>query len=133
VLRVLNRLNMMKKMREAEEITQRQKAERAKAEEIILKARVVEAEAHEKLLVAYAKGIRVVRCRAAVECYQKMVVEATSRLAELNNKIEDSKKVLVECDKEVRSRKQLNRYCDKVPVITSGDEVTKLAAVIEGA
>jgi hypothetical protein len=45
---VLNRLNTTKKIREAEKVTQRQKVELAKADEIILKARVVEAEAHQK-------------------------------------------------------------------------------------
>ena len=64
---------------------------------------------------------------------QQLVSEATSRLDELNNKIEDSQRIILECDKELKSKKQLNRYYDKVPVVTSPDEVIQLAAVIEGA
>jgi hypothetical protein len=46
VQEALNRLNTSKKIWEAEEVTQRRKAKIAKADVIILKARVVEAEAH---------------------------------------------------------------------------------------
>jgi hypothetical protein len=54
---VVNRLETAKKVREAEEVIKRRKAEIAKGDELILKARVVEAEAHRKLLLANAKEL----------------------------------------------------------------------------
>jgi hypothetical protein len=130
---VVNRLETAKKIREAEEVIKRRKAEIAKGDELILKARVVEAEAHRKLLLANAKESELCDAWQQLNATQQLVSEATSRLDELNNKIEDSQRIIFECDKELKSKKQLNRYYDKVPVITSRDEVIQLAAVIEGA
>ncbi len=59
--------------------------------------------------------------------------KAATGLAEINQQVELRKQVLAAYEKEIKKKREINRYYNQVSNNTSSDDVTKLIEVFEGA
>jgi hypothetical protein len=119
-----------------QELTHHEKSKWAEAEELLLITRVKEVEAEKKLLAVIAKKEELLEAGKKLFISKQLLVAAESELEVVNNKIQDSKAVLNECQKQVKNVKDVIRYHRnkwKDKSSSNDDDVLHLVKVIEGA
>jgi hypothetical protein len=116
---VIERLEGLKKKKNLQAMSTCNRQLKVEAIEMLARARAVEAEAEKKLQDVLLK--------------ENMMEKATSGLAEINQQVEQRKQVLAAYEKEIKKKREINRYYNQVSNNTSSDDITKLIEVIEGA